>query len=267
MNEDLSGKPGWRVVKWVVRTVEGLLGLFVLLNLLVFYPIPIDFAGLLLFGWIAFLGRVLPQITFNLEIAFDAAIALALALFGLHRILCWWIKQRGDESAKWRFGWTLKISVMVLLLFAISIAAVGMAHQIAWLCREPRLIYMTGLGKQSAELSNMKQVALALTLFAGDHDGRFPKKLDELIPDYLSNHKLFFTTAMDGDPPQPIIYYTGYNTRDNQATIILASPRPFESASERRTRVVAYVDNSASIILETQYQELIHKQQMSAPGR
>jgi hypothetical protein len=271
MNKELPGTLKWRVVKCVVRTVEVVLGLFVLFVLFVFLgEIPFDFVGLLLFGWIAYLGRVLPQITFNWEIAFDAAVALALALFGLHRILAWWAKRGENARAKWRFGNTLKIGVMVLLLFATSISAVGMVHQIGWLCREPRLIYMSGFGRQTMELSQIKQVVLGLSLFASDHDGWFPKELDELVPDYLDTHRYFFTRAMDSDPPQRIIYYTGYGTGfrtpENGNTIILASPRPFESLSGRK-RAVAYLDTSAAIISETSYQEQIQKQKMAVRDR
>jgi len=262
MNKVLAIKWARRILKWTLITLAGLFVLYLLLAIFAF--LPFQLAGLILFGWVAYLGRVIPQITFNPEIAFDAAVALALALFGLHRILCWWAKQRGDESAKWRFTWTLKISVMALLLFATSIAAVGMVHQIGWLCREPRLIYMSGMGKQTMTLSSMKQVALGLRLFAEDHDGAFPKKLDDLVPDYFSRLDLFFTPAMDGDPPLPIIYHAGYSTRDSDETIVLASP--FEAFGGRK-RVVACRDGSAMIIAESRYEELIQKQKPPVPAR
>jgi len=257
--------------KWVVRTVLALLGLCILLLvvgglLLGIVPIPFQFGGLLFFGWIGYLYRVLPEITFNPEIAFDAAVALMLAIFGLHRILRSWSKPIGEKLAGWRFGWTLKITVMVLLLFATSIASIGMVHQIAWLCREPKLIEMVGMSKQARELLDMKQVGSALQQFASDNHGQYPKTLDDLFPTYLRTRKLFFTRALDDDPPEPIIYNTGYSNRDKADTIILVSPRLYGSP-RGRTRVVVYLDISCAFIPETEFEEAIKKQQISTRGQ
>lgn len=259
-DDQLPGMRGQRVVKWFVRTIVGLLLLFVLLLILIGYiPIPVQFAGLLLFGWVAYLGRVLPEITFNREIALDGAVALALALFGFHRILDWWTKQSGNESPKWRFGWTVKITVMALLLFATSLASIGMIHQSAWLFHEPKLIEIGGMSKEVMELSNIREVDIACRYFADDHGCQFPKCLEDLFPKYLTAHKLLFTIALDDDPPEPILYYAGHNSRDDAGTIIVASPRPWGSPT-RHSRIVAYLDGSAGIISESEYQEAIHKQ-------
>src|SRR5438477_301865 len=87
---------------------------------------PIEFIRLLAVGWTTYLQRVTPQISFNREIAFDAALALALATFGLHRILRFWQQRQSNETSAendaalkpWKFRWTLKIIAMVLLMFA-----------------------------------------------------------------------------------------------------------------------------------------------------
>jgi len=259
-DDQLPGMLGWRIVKWVIWSVLGLFALLAILLVLIGYiPIPVQFAGLLLFGWIAYLARVLPEITFNREIAIDGALALALALFGLHRILFWWTKQRGSESPKWHFGWTVKITVMALLLFGTSLASIGMIHQTAWLCHEPKLIEIGGMSKETMELSNIRQVDIACRIFADDHGGQLPKCLEDLFPEYLSSHKPLFTIALDDDPPEPILYYAGHNSRDDAGTIIVASPRPWGSPT-RHSRIVAYLDGSAGIISESEYQEAIHKQ-------
>lgn len=264
----MSAKPS----KPLVRKVFVILGgtFFVLFSLLVvltfFGAIPFQLVGLLLFGWVAFLGRTIPQLTFNWEIAFDAAVALALALFGLHRILCWWTKQRGDEAMKWRFGWTAKITVMVLLLFAASISAVGIVHQIAWLCREPDLIVMIGRGRQTLELSNIKQLATAAKIYSVYNEDRFPPQLDVLVPEYGPSPSMLYTRGVGGDAPQPFLYFPGYGTNDDPEAIIIASPRPM-GATEGGRRAVAHVDTSASIIPEAKFQELIRKQHPAAPAQ
>ena len=39
-------------------------------------------------------------------------------------------------------------------------------------------------------MAEAKQVAIACKLYASDHEGRYPTKLDELVPEYLSDKKL-----------------------------------------------------------------------------
>lgn len=219
-------------------------------------PIPFELLTLLLLGWLNYLREVLPRTSFDPEIAFNAVVALGLGLFGLHRILCWWASRREGPSRPWRFGWTAKISLMVLLLFATSIAAVGIVHQIAWLCREPKVIVMTGIGWQTRELSDLKQVATGCRLYALDHEGRFPERVGELFPDYLPDHRIFFTRTRDGDPPQPILYFPGYKDGGDQQTLVAASPRPFASR-QGSSRVVVLADGTATVIPESKFQEVM----------
>jgi hypothetical protein len=216
----------------------------------------LQLGGLLLFGWFDYLVQVLPRVRFNTEIALDAVIALALAIFGLHQILRWWKKKQHGDAAVWRFGWTTKITAMALLLFATSIAATGIAHQIGWLFRAESLVRDASRGTQIRELSNIKQVAVGLRLFADDHDGNLPRELNELVPDYLPDHSLFFSTAIPNEPPEQILYFP-----DNQATnpdeiIVVAGPQPTKSGK----RAVARRDASASTVSESEFQELMLKQ-------
>lgn len=257
MKKAVSASGAWRVLKWVIGTLAVLFLAGVLLPSLL--GIPLQFVGVMLFGWIAYLGRVLPQITFNREIALDAAVALVLAVFGLHRMFSWWTTQR-REGAKWRFRWTLQIAAMVLLLFATSIAAVGIVHQVAWLCREPKLIEMKGLGKQTRELLKIKHVAYALRSFAEVHGGVFPKSLDDLLPDFLDTNNFFFTSIAAGEPPERITYHSGYTLYGDPDTILLESSSP-SATPQGRYRIVARLDTATVILAEEKFQELIRKQE------
>lgn len=222
--------------------------------------------GWLLFGWIFYLGKVLPHMAFNVGFAIDAVVALALALFGLHRVLCWWHGQVGRKETPWRLGWTAKITAMVLLLFGTAIAAVGIVHEVGWFFREKKLIEMRGMGKMTQELSSLKQIGAGVKLYSIDHGDRFPQELNELVPDYLPEHRYLFTRARDGEAPQPMLYFPGYTTNDDPKIIILASPRPFEGSSDRK-RAVVHLDISAVIIKESEFQELMQKQQAAKAAR
>jgi hypothetical protein len=213
-----------------------------------------------------YLQHVLPEISFDREIATDAAIALALGVFGLHRILRTCVKRSDDESVQWRLGWTMKIAVMVLLLFGTSIASIGIIHQIAWLSREPKVVLMEGgMSHQTRELSDLKQVGLALRQAASDNGGKFPNTLEQLYPTYLDSRKMLFVRPLENDPPQRIVYFAGHSDSEDANVIILASPRLYDSSRGRR-RAVVYADDSAKVILDTDYEKAIQSQQGSVPA-
>jgi hypothetical protein len=239
-----------RVLLWIC------LCLF-LLALLGVLPIGLvlEFGVLVLVGWLEYLIQVLPRVRFNAEIALDAAIALALAVFGLHRILRWWTRKQRGESAMWRFSWTARITAMALLLFATSIAATGIAHQVGWLFRAETLVSDANRGILSRELSHAKQVAIGLRLFADDHDGKLPAELFELFPDYLVEHQVFFS-ASSNEPSEQFLYFPDDRAPNFDETVIVASPRPAGSGK----RAVARRDGSASVMKESDFQELLLKQ-------
>ena len=253
------------VLKWALRVFYSLVILLLLVMsfALNFLVLPLEFILLLFFGWISYLQRVVPQVTFNAEIAFDAAVLLALAIFGLHCVLRWWRKQQPDSPGQWRVAWTLKITAMVLLLFATSIAATGLVHQTGWLLNEKYLVEDGSRSPLTRELSNLKQVALAIRMFAEDHDGKYPDNLDELFPNYLTWRMLLYTRPYHGEPPEPIIYYSGYNDHSPVDSIMLASPHPFGESSEAR-RVIVRVDSSGIVVKESEFQSLIQKQNSKA---
>ena len=245
------------------KVVCGYLLFLLLLFVLPMFGLNIMFEFFYYFflGWIPYLMRVIPQVTFNAEIAIDAAILLALATLGLHGILRWWATRQPEQPAKWRFNWTVKISAMVLLLFATSVAATGIVHQTGWLFAEKHLVRNAAIGYQTRELSDMKQVGLAMRLYASDHNGKFPPSLNDLFPDYLQYKKMVYSYSHDDEPPEPMIYYSGYDDSDASAdVIVLSSPRPFPSSNGDR-RVIVHGDSSGVIIPESEFQLLMKKQE------
>ena len=256
----MSKSTAWILIKMSVKwTLIIFVALIVLLSL--FDTLIPEFFGLLLFGWIAYLLQVLPRVTTNLEIALDAVVAVIFAAFGLHLIFRWWVRGRHGESAKWRFGWTVKITVMILLLFATSIAATGIIHQVGWLAKE-EMVFDRARSRsvQTKELSNLKQLSMCLRLYSLEHDNKFPQNLDELIPEFLPTSKLLFSRGQNGEPPQRVIYYRGFKDNDSPDLIVLASPEIWGSG-EKVSRVVVHIDGSAEVIKEKEFQKLIHEQE------
>lgn len=244
-----------RLAKVILRTlIWGLLG-FVLLG---FFGgeamVLFDFIFTLLFGWLKYLAHVAPRVKFNVEIALCSMVALALATIGLHRILRWWRSARGD-GRRWRAGWTIRLTAMLLLMFATSIAATGIVHQIGWLFRAGGLTYNAGIGRITMALSDVKRTILGIRMYSGDHEEILPKMLEELVPKYCTSNRILFVQLDRNEPPEKLIYFPGYKETDPEDTIIVASPRPLNGQ-----RAVGLIDGSAKVIEESEFQSLMQKQ-------
>ena len=243
-----------RILRTLLWGIGAAFGLFVVVCLLAMWW-PLELGKLLLLGWIHYLAEVIPRITFNAEIALDALGALGLATAGLHRILRW-VRRQHAPSAEWRFAWTAKITAMVLLLFATAVAATGIVHQVGWMFWMERWTEDRNSGRMGREMSNLRQVAIALKLYAEDHEDRLPRDLEALVADYLEEPRLFFSEVDPGEPPERILYFPDDHVATPAETIILAGPL----WTRRGKRVVAWRNGQVTIENEADFQEAMRHQ-------
>lgn len=97
--------------------------------------------------------------------------------------------------------------------------------------------------KSTRTLAQGKQIGLACKLYATDHDGDFPKTLDELVPTYLSDEKLFVCPLDSTDSAMGYEYFGG-NENDGPRKMLLRS----KAATADGKRVVIYSDDSAELV-------------------
>lgn len=238
-----------RILRLLIYGLLGFVLLFFLATGLLF-----DFIFTLLFGWWKYLAHVAPRVRFNVEIALCSAVALVLATIGLHRILRWWRIACGD-GGRWRAGWTIRLTAMLLLMFATSIAATGIVHQMGWLFRTDGLVYNASVGRITGVLSNAKQVMVCIRMYSSDHEERFPMTLEELTPKYTGDRRIFFALLEASEPPERFIYIPGGKETDPEDNIVLISPRPIFGS-----RVIGLTNGSARPIDESEFQTLMRKQ-------
>ena len=106
-------------------------------------------------------------------------------------------------------------------------------------------------------MNNVRQIGLALRLYAKDNDGRLPPLLAELQPEFLeadSLSKLRFRDR-DGKTELDWLYYPKANFNAlPDATILVASPRTLRVAGKEQ-RMILHPDISVTFMPEADFQK------------
>ena len=124
------------MLRRILKTLLGLVVLFfssALTGGMWLFTLPF----LLGLGWLAYLVRVLPEVSVNLGAVFFAVLTLLAFGVGAHHALRWLYRSWGanaDESGRvWLPRWTVSLTALLVLLFAANIAVVGIVHQTGWI--------------------------------------------------------------------------------------------------------------------------------------
>lgn len=95
---------------------------------------------------------------------------------------------------------------------------------------------------------NVRQVAMALNLYAVDNDGAFPATLGDLVPDYVADEGLLRVTNQAGEA-SPLVYFAGLSTGGDQALVVVSTPEADASGQ----RVVGLSDGTVQTVSETDF--------------
>jgi type II secretory pathway pseudopilin PulG len=89
-------------------------------------------------------------------------------------------------------------------------------------------------------ITQAKTIGLALKVYARDHDGRYPARLDDIVPNYLSNKRLLICPLGS----------SGYNyfgagiTNDAPPTTVLLTS---QATTRRHERIVVHLDTTPDL--------------------
>ena len=97
-------------------------------------------------------------------------------------------------------------------------------------------------------------------MYAQDHGGRYPEKLQDLVPEYLSELRLYQDKT--GKLLSDWTYFPGYTEASPAKTILIVSPEPIG-----KYRVVTFQGGSSQAILEPEYQQLLRAQPPPASAK
>ncbi len=189
-------------------------------------------------GWVPYLAKVAPQITWNAEITACSVGALLLGVFGLR-----WLMPRLLASGHWPWRWSFAWCGLLVLLFATSIAAIGVVHQVGWLFRTPKWIESErwyGLTRSTSFARQMAQV-----IGRRGNDGQLPLNNREIPPSYL------YMSVERDDPEEMWIYLgAGLRSTDDGDLPVFVSPR----ADRRGQRMLVRLDGGSDLVSEDQFQ-------------
>src|SRR5205814_58866 len=94
----------------------------------------------------------------------------------------------------------------------------------------------------SDRLHRAKTIALACKLYAADHGGRFPDRVEDLLPAYIPDRKWLTFPSADGKRQLSYEYFGGHDTDPPDAVLIRVAPeRPGGSS------IVVRADQSGAI--------------------
>lgn len=193
------------------RVPELVIVLFLVLFFAVVAPAPIQLAALILVGWVQFILRVVPQMKVNLSALLSAIICFAgILILGqvLGRYLMLQISAVGGEVRRWRLRWTFLAAGVIIVSFAAGTAAVGVAHQSAWLVRSDEPWFEYRRPQQVYCRAHLRTVWQAIQLYAADHSGRLPDDLSQLANEDMEARYFFCPTHGERDvSTTPYVYH------------------------------------------------------------
>lgn len=131
-------------------------------------------AGHLIGGWWFYLSETLPKV----QIKWSGVATFVIAGFALlvltHSFLSWLARHRSttEKPLAWRWPWTIKGFLIILLAFAAGICATGVVHQVAWIVSSDVRMLEGGIRRAADKMlsaSNMRQLMVAMHNYHNDH--------------------------------------------------------------------------------------------------
>ncbi len=167
-----------RFIFWLVLIV---IGLFLILGVLAgFGEWTIQALWALISGWATYPFKILPQVSYNVEMILCGITALALAMYFAHRFLRWLAEQLVILPCPWSFKHTSCLSFLLLSMFGTSIAMTGIIHQTAWLSTSESITRTRGIWETGTQEGEAQYLLYHLYEFSEeepDHIKKLPSSL------------------------------------------------------------------------------------------
>lgn len=119
------------------------------------------------------------------------------------------------------------------------------------------------------EMRKLQEIGMALRSYAEDSDGEFPKALSDLLGIYfnLPSYKTLLFSDPKTQQAEDWLYFSGFKIDDDPKIILAASPIPAVEKNGKPARIVLYVDLSATIISQSEFEKTVKAQAARPPHR
>lgn len=138
---------------------------------------PIEPLLIVIFGWMIFLARTVPQMQFNLDLVGMALFCVVTMGFGLNWFFRWLTEgiavKRGwiNEKFVWQRRWAWSIVLGLGLLFVVSMSVGGVAHQVGWMAASDEPMFVNLTFKRFRVVMDMRGVSEAVWIELKKEDG------------------------------------------------------------------------------------------------
>lgn len=143
------------------------------------FVLPVVGAGFLepifalAFGWLSFLQRTLPRISWNWDVVGMGLLCVAFILLLAHQFLNWLAKNAArlrGASWRWPWKWTWCGLAAMMMFFLIGMAIGGMVHQIGWIVTSPEPWFEVK-GRNFRALNDMRELEMAFRISCAETNG------------------------------------------------------------------------------------------------
>jgi hypothetical protein len=156
----------------------------------------------LLFGWITFPFRVLPDVSVEWPGVVVGCVAVVLFTAGVHWLGRTW---RRAPTAPWKLRGSLTVVAGVFLLFIAGTAMIALTHQVVWLATSKEPLVGEAVGERYFSYrNNLHLIGMTMGWYADAHDNTLPSG-GAFRPDGTALHS-WETQLLD---------YISYDTRNS----------------------------------------------------
>ncbi len=245
------GRQIGRATFWSISTL-----VILLLLLMTIGPGLFELPFVLATGWVSFLARIVPKVTWNWDLVGMSIVSAAVILLLAHWFSNWIVKNaasaRGVEW-RWPWKWTICALMSIGLFFLVGMCVGGIVHQLGWMASSQEPWYEAKRGKV-LDISNMKQVDLAIRLALEDADGNIESARREL----WKSGNGFFSQSKSSPPMMQKYHLLVVNGEDGKAMGTIIFPRD----GQKRVAVGGYYnfnETNGGLISSPKLQELLQK--------
>lgn len=198
-------------------------------------------------GWIWHLEETVPNIVWRWGGMVGVGVSLLVTFAAFH------VAAIRLATCTWSFRWTRAWMQTLLVAVGAAGAFVMVAHHSLWLPRET-FFYYNDRSDTTRNLSNARQMTTALRIYASDHQGNYPPRLQDLVTEQIVDPGFLETCGQMILPKgmkMPWRVLAGVKDTDPGSLPLIVSP----TSMYGHRQLIAYNDSSTQWVTHEVYEK------------